>query len=86
MNADRPWLDTALAPEERARALVGAMTTRQKIAQLHGNMETIDIYDLTDPDINQFDVKRHVIGDDDLGIPRMRVTNGPVGVGMGDGI
>ena len=85
-HADRPWLDTGLPPEDRARALVAAMTLEQKIAQLHGNMETIDIYDLTDADINQFDVKRHVAGDEDLGIPRMRVTNGPVGVGMGDGI
>lgn len=61
------------------------MTIEQKIAQLHGNMETIDIYAPPDPEHNQFDVKRHVAGDEQLGIPRMRVTNGPVGVGMGDG-
>ncbi|WP_068401257.1 beta-glucosidase [Kribbia dieselivorans] len=88
MTTDRPWQDPSLAPQERALALVAAMSLEQKIAQLHGNMETIDIYsvNIADADVNQFDVKRHVAGDDDLGIPRMRVTNGPVGVGMGDGV
>lgn len=89
MSADaRPWEDTARPAEERARALVSAMTTQQKVAQLHGNMETIDIYsiDITAEGIaDQLEVKRHVVADDELGIPRMRVTNGPVGVGMGDG-
>ena len=39
-----PWQDTSLSPRERAERLVGAMTLEQKIAQLHGAMETIDIY------------------------------------------
>lgn len=81
----RPWEDTSRGPRERAEALVAAMTLEQKIAQLHGNLETIDIYsieiDLGDEDAaaNMFEVKRHVAGIDELGIPRMRVTNGPVG-------
>lgn len=87
-DTQRPWENTDLSPRERAEAFVAAMTLEQKIAQLHGNMETIDIYSL-DPtsfdDENMFEVKRHVLGDDELGIPRMRITNGPVGVGMGDG-
>ena len=33
----------------------------------------------------QIQVQRHVKGIDELGIPRFRITNGPVGVGMGDG-
>ena len=41
------WQDTALTPRERAEKLVEAMTLEQKIAQLHGAMETIDIYALT---------------------------------------
>lgn len=93
MSTDnRPWEGTSRGPRERAEALVAAMTLEQKIAQLHGNMETIDIYsieiDLGDEDAaaNMFEVKRHVAGIDELGIPRMRVTNGPVGVGMGDGL
>src|SRR4051794_26613867 len=79
-----------MSPRERAEQLVAAMTLEQKIAQLHGAMETIDIYSaLADADIeevaDQFQVERHVAAIDDLGIPRFRITNGPVGVGMGDG-
>ena len=33
----------------------------------------------------QIRVERHVVANKELGIPRFRVTNGPVGVGMGDG-
>src|SRR3954447_10682654 len=90
-----PWHDTSLSARERARKLVEAMTLEQKIAQLHGAMETIDIYAVTaqaaesDTDMDQLAaqirIERHVPAIDDLGIPRFRITNGPVGVGMGDG-
>ena len=92
--ADRPWMDTSLSPGERARELVAGMTLEQKIAQLHGAMETIDIYQLTPATATaedmeqlaaQIQVERHVPGIEELGIPRFRITNGPVGVGMGDG-
>ena len=90
----QPWTDTTLAPRERAQLLVAAMTLEQKIQQLHGNMETIDIYALSaqattkaemDQLAAQIRVERHVAAIDELGIPRFRITNGPVGVGMGDG-
>ncbi|MGB7981099.1 MAG: glycoside hydrolase family 3 C-terminal domain-containing protein [Candidatus Nanopelagicales bacterium] len=90
----QPWLDTSLAPRERAEALVAAMTLEQKIQQLHGNMATIDIYSLVsqattkeemDRLAAQIRIDRHVAAIDELGIPRFRITNGPVGVGMGDG-
>jgi beta-glucosidase len=91
----QPWTDTDRSPQERAKALVAAMTVEQKIAQLHGAMETIDIYALTaqatqeggdlDALATQIRVERHVTGIEELGIPRFRITNGPVGVGMGDG-
>jgi beta-glucosidase len=71
------------------------MTLQQKIAQLHGAMETIDIYAITrdateagadmDQLAAQIQIERHVKAIDQLGIPRFRITNGPVGVGMGDG-
>jgi beta-glucosidase len=71
------------------------MTLEQKIAQLHGAMETIDIYALSvqaaesgadmDQLATQIRVERHVTAIEELGIPRFRITNGPVGVGMGDG-
>lgn len=95
-HAEHPWMDDSLSPRERAAALVGAMTPQQKIAQLHGAMETIDISafaeaatTMTEEQMEEFvatiRIDRHVKGDDELGIPRLRVTNGPVGVGMGDG-
>lgn len=93
-TAAKPWLSTGASARERATALVAAMSLDQKIAQLHGAMRTIDIYtplseqaDVADIDdlADQFRVQRHVDGIDELGIPRLRVTNGPVGVGMGDG-
>lgn len=97
-RSDRRWLDTTLPPRERAEALVAAMTLEEKIEQLHGAMETIDIYSLSNQ-INstemtaeemeqlaaQIRIERHVSANDELGIPRFRITNGPVGVGMGDG-
>jgi beta-glucosidase len=89
------WQDTSLSDRERAIKLVEAMTLEQKIAQLHGAMETIDIYAITaqaaesgadmDQLAAQIRVERHVKAIEELGIPRFRITNGPVGVGMGDG-
>lgn len=94
--SDKPWMDSSKTPKERAEALVDAMTLEQKIAQLHGAMQTVDIYkmmedakDAGEEDLDklaeQIRVERHVKGIDELGIPRFRITNGPVGVGMGDG-
>jgi beta-glucosidase len=90
-----PWQDASLSPRERATKLVEGMTLEQKIAQLHGAMETIDIYALSaqaaeseqdmDQLAGQIRVERHVAAIEELGIPRFRITNGPVGVGMGDG-
>ncbi|MFY9263363.1 MAG: glycoside hydrolase family 3 C-terminal domain-containing protein, partial [Arcanobacterium sp.] len=94
MTVNRPWMDTSKEPAERARLLVDAMTLEQKIQQLHGSMHRIDIYAAVaaqegendmDALAEQIQIERHVKGIDELGIPRFRITNGPVGVGMGDG-
>ena len=95
MSDTTAWQDTSLPARERAVKLVEAMTLEQKIAQLHGAMETIDIYAMTasaeesgedfDQLAAQIQIERHVRAIDELGIPRFRITNGPVGVGMGDG-
>lgn len=71
------------------------MTLEQKIAQLHGAMDTLDIHGIAaraaesgqsfEEVAGQVRIERHVAGIDELGIPRLRVTNGPVGIGMGDG-
>src|SRR3954452_21849856 len=89
------WQDASLSARERAESLVAAMTLEQRIAQLHGAMETIDIYAMSadaaasgedlDQLAAQIQIERHVPAIDELGIPRFRITNGPVGVGMGDG-
>ena len=73
------WQDASLSPRERASKLVDAMTLEQKIAQLHGAMETIDIYALAaqaaesgadmDQLATQIRVERHVTAIDELGIP-----------------
>ncbi|MDR7329903.1 beta-glucosidase family protein [Corynebacterium guangdongense] len=93
-TSDRPWMDESLNDRERAEKLVENMTLEQKIAQLHGGMTTIDIYAMTnevhsEEDMEQLaaqiNVERHVKPLAELGIPRFRITNGPVGVGMGDG-
>jgi beta-glucosidase len=65
--------------------LVEAMTLDQKIVQLHGAMETIDIYAMTreaaesgadmDQLAAQIRVERHVKAIGELGIPRFRITN-----------
>ena len=83
------WQDASLPPRERAEKLVAAMTLEQKIAQLHGAMETIDIYAVTaqaaesgadlDQLAAQIQIERHVKAIEELGIPRFRITNGPVG-------
>lgn len=85
----QPWMDTSKRPRERAALLVAEMTLEQKVDQLGGAMKTINPYnlDMTDPDLdlNQLEVWRHAEPIEELNIPRLNITNGPVGVGMGDG-
>ena len=73
-----PWMNTALAPEQRAALLVGAMTLDQKEQQLVGNQPEIV------PELPQCMGARHVRGIASLAIPTLRITNGPVGIGQND--
>jgi beta-glucosidase len=73
-----PWMNTALAPEQRAALLVGAMTLDQKEQQLVGNQPEIV------PELPQCKGARHVRGIASLAIPTLRITNGPVGIGQND--
>ena len=73
-----PWMNTALPPEQRAALLVGAMTLAQKEQQLAGNPPEIV------PELPQCLGARHVRGIAALGIPTLRITNGPVGIGQND--
>ena len=36
-NANRPWMNSSLSPEERADLALKQMTLEEKIALLHGN-------------------------------------------------
>src|SRR3989440_5409945 len=68
--ADRPWMNTALAPADRAALLVQAMTLDEKVTQIH----MLDVPEHP----------REVAGVDRLGIPVFKITNGPAGAGPGD--
>ncbi len=68
----RPWLDTLQSPETRAAELVAQMTLDEKISQMH----TIS---------GGGNIARLVPGIPRLGVPELRITNGPVGVGTGVG-
>src|SRR5256714_4582481 len=68
--ADRPWMNTALAPADRAALLVQAMTPDEKVGQIH----MLDVPEHP----------REVAGVPRLGIPTFKITNGPAGAGPGD--
>jgi beta-glucosidase len=62
--------DAAPSPELRAAALVSQMTLDEKISQMH----TVS---------GGSNIARLVVGIPRLGIPELRIANGPVGVGTG---
>jgi beta-glucosidase len=68
--ADRPWMNTALPPADRAALLVQAMTLDEKVGQIHMLDEPAH--------------PREVAGVPRLGIPTFKITNGPAGAGPGD--
>jgi len=73
--ADLAWMDTNLAPQERATLLVDAMTPDQKFQQIA--MKPIE-----NPEIcPYYSTGRHVEGIPELSIPTLRMTNGPGGGG-----
>ena len=73
-----PWMDSALAPNKRAKMLVDAMSLEQKMQQLVGTPPEIV------PELPHCFGGRHVRGIPELAIPTLRVTNGPVGIGQND--
>jgi beta-glucosidase len=72
LMAVAPW-SAAQKPAEdaeaRARAIVAKMTLEEKIAQVHGIEDGVHF--------------RYVPGVPRLGVPALRITNGPAGVGHG---
>ncbi|TML32639.1 MAG: glycoside hydrolase family 3 protein, partial [Actinobacteria bacterium] len=66
----RPWMNKALTPDQRARALVASMTLDEKVLQIH----------MMDTSAHP----REVQAIPRLGIPAFKITNGPAGAGPGD--
>ncbi|HXR65563.1 MAG TPA: glycoside hydrolase family 3 N-terminal domain-containing protein [Ktedonobacteraceae bacterium] len=62
---DRPWMDTALTPDQRADQLIAQMTLDEKIALLHGVAGSYIGY---------------VPANTRLGIPALNLEDGPAGV------
>jgi len=76
--ATPPWEHKGLSPAARAEALVAALTLEQKFQQLVGNAPEII------PELPECLGGRHVRGIPALGLPTLRITNGPVGIGQND--
>lgn len=72
------YLNTALDPGQRAQLLIAAMTMDQKMAQLTGAVPEILV------ELPECFGGRHITGIRKLGIPTLRVANGPVGLGQND--
>src|SRR3954454_15505830 len=71
----RPWMNTALAPKQRARLVVAQMTLDEKIAMLHGTGLPLPL--------NGAGYAGAVPGNTRLGIPALYLADSPVGVGNG---
>ncbi|MEV0406186.1 hypothetical protein [Actinoallomurus sp. NPDC050550] len=67
--AARPWQNTALAPVDRANALLAQMTLAEKITMMHQGASC--------------DYGACVDGNTRLGIPQLRLQDGPAGVADG---
>jgi len=77
-DSTRPWMQVELPPEQRAEQLLAALALEQKFQQLVGNVPEIV------PELPECLGARHVRGIAALGIPTLRITNGPVGIGQND--
>jgi beta-glucosidase len=74
-GAGRPWMNTALPPENRARLLVAQMTLDEKIAMVHGAGYPLPL--------NAAGYAGVVPANTRLGIPALYLADSPVGVGNG---
>ena len=66
-----PWMNKSLSPADRAKALLSEMTTEEKIFMLHGVSD--------EPDVAHEGYVGYVVGNDRLGIPPLKLNDGPQG-------
>ncbi len=76
-EADKPWLDAARSPQERAQLAVAAMTDDEKLQLLQGDTEL----DANGTGVNA--CVGHISGITRLGLPGLCMGDGPAGVGNG---
>lgn len=76
-ESERPWLDPARNPQERAELIVAAMTDDEKLRLLQGDTEL----DANGTGVNA--CVGHISGIPRLGLPALCMGDGPAGVGNG---
>src|SRR5690554_3657895 len=81
-DEDLPWMDTSLDPDERANLLIDAMSLEQKMLQIAMNPHDNAEHGLENCEFTR--IGRHIESIPELGIPVVRMSNGPSGVGGGD--
>ncbi len=79
-----PWMNTSLTPEQRADMLIFHMTLEQKVEQLSNDTRPAENPANRPPGCEFTPIGRHIQGIPELGIPTVRMINGPTGVRGGD--
>jgi beta-glucosidase len=79
-----PWMNPSLTPEQRADLLISHMTLEQKVEQISNDTRPAEDPANRPPGCEFTSVGRHIQGISELGIPTVRMINGPTGVRGGD--
>ena len=79
--AERPWLDAALAPPQRAALVLAKMSQAEKLAMLHGNPSggTECFNHTTGRIVGAYCAYTGNVGSERLGIPLRHLSDGPQG-------
>lgn len=77
-------MNPSLSPEQRADLLISRMTLEQKVEQISNDTRPAENPANRPPGCEFTDVGRHIQGIPELGIPTVRMINGPTGVRGGD--
>ena len=79
-----PWMNTTLTAEQRADMLIPHMTLEQKVEQLSNDTRPAENPANRPPGCEFTPIGRHIQGIPELGIPTVRMINGPTGLRGGD--